>query len=107
MRRAALRAAVTHTAQRLPWTNGHDQARPDQKLRAAVNQVGRHLPWRNGNGKAQPDDTERAHVRAIAIASATAGLAVGTVAGAFLFSHRDRRTSADGSKKQARKAKEG
>jgi hypothetical protein len=53
------------------------------------------LPRRKGNG----------HPRAVAVASATAGLALGTAAGAVLFTQRDE-PAADGGEEQAPSATE-
>jgi hypothetical protein len=55
------------------------------------------MPWKNGHG----------HTRAaVVVASATAGLAVGTVASAVLFTHRDK-SAVDGGKEQASDGAEG
>jgi hypothetical protein len=54
------------------------------------------MPWKNGHG----------HTRAVVVASATAGLAVGTAAGAVLFALRDK-SAADGGEEQAPDGAEG
>ena len=64
---------------------------------AAVARAVADAPWKNGHG----------HTRAlVVVASATAGLAVGTVAGAVLFTHRDK-PAADAGEEQAPDGAEG
>jgi hypothetical protein len=55
------------------------------------------MPWKNGHG-----DTRAV----VVVASAVAGLAVGTAAGAALFTHRDK-PAADGGEEQAPDGAEG
>ena len=64
---------------------------------AAVARALPEMPWKNGHG----------HRRAaVVVASATAGLAVGTVASAVLFNHHDK-PAADGGEEQAPDGAEG
>jgi hypothetical protein len=67
---------------------------PRRRKPTPLNAVARALPdmppWKNGHARSG----------AVAVASATAGLALGTAAGAVLFTHRDK-LAADEGKEQA------
>jgi hypothetical protein len=63
---------------------------PRRRKPTPLNAVARALPdmppWKNGHGRQG----------AVAVASATAGLALGTAAGAVLFTHRDKPAAGEG-----------
>jgi hypothetical protein len=73
---------------------------PRRRKPTPLNAVARALPdmppWKNGHGRPG----------AVAVASVTAGLAIGTAAGAVLFTHRDKPMAGEGEDQAPESAQE-